>query len=128
MCVVRASGAVLVVYNEDMPVTGVLAPVPTPFDEPDRVDLVRLRAAFARWVASPLSGFVVLGSNGEAALLDEDESDLVIGAARDIVPSGRAFIVGTGCESTQATIRADAPQRSGPTPCWCARRVFSSRR
>ena len=55
-----------------MPVTGVLAPVPTPFDEHDRVDLVRLRAAFARRVACPLSGFVVLGSKGEAALMDEE--------------------------------------------------------
>ena len=97
---------VLVVYNEYMPVTGVLAPVPTPFDEQDRVDLVRLRAAFARWVASPLSGFVVLGSTGEAALMDEDESDQAVGAARELVPPGRAFIVGTGRESTQATIRA----------------------
>jgi dihydrodipicolinate synthase/N-acetylneuraminate lyase len=70
------------------------------------VDLVRLRAAFARWVASPLTGFVVLGSNGEAALMDEEESDRVVGAARDIVPPGRAFIVGTGRESTQATLRA----------------------
>jgi hypothetical protein len=32
---------VLVVYNEYMPVTGVLARVSTPFDEQDRVDLVR---------------------------------------------------------------------------------------
>jgi len=36
-----------------MPVSGVLAPVPKPFDEHDHVDLVRLRAAFGRWVASP---------------------------------------------------------------------------
>ena len=54
-----------------MPVSSVLAPVPTPFDEHNRVDLVRLRAAFARRVACPLSGFVVLGPNGEAALMDE---------------------------------------------------------
>ena len=86
------------VYNERMPVTGVLAPVPTPFDEHDRLHLVRLRTAFARRVASPLSGFVVLGSSGGAALMDEKESDRVVGAARDIVPSGRAFIVGTGRE------------------------------
>lgn len=95
-----------VVYNYFMTLNGVLAPVPTPFDEQDRVDLVRLRAAFARWVASPLLGFVVLGSNGEAALMDEDESDRVIGAARDVVPAGRPFIVGTGRESTRATVRA----------------------
>jgi dihydrodipicolinate synthase/N-acetylneuraminate lyase len=51
--------------------TGVLAPLPTPFDDRDQVDVVRMRAALARWLASPLAGFVVLGSTGEAALMDD---------------------------------------------------------
>jgi 4-hydroxy-2-oxoglutarate aldolase len=89
-----------------MTLAGVFAPVPTPFDENDRVDLARLTRAFARWVAGPLTGFVVLGSNGEAALMDEDESERTIAAARDAIPAGRPLIVGTGRESTQATIRA----------------------
>ena len=86
--------------------TGVFAPVPTPFDAADRVDTARIRAAFARWLKTPLTGFVVLGSNGEAALLDEDESDLVVGTVRELVPRGRPLIVGTGRESTQAAVRA----------------------
>jgi dihydrodipicolinate synthase/N-acetylneuraminate lyase len=85
---------------------GVFAPVPTPFDEQDRVDTVRLRAALLKWVATPLDGFVVLGSNGEAVLLDDFESDQAIVTARDAVPASRRFIVGTGRESTQAAIRA----------------------
>jgi 4-hydroxy-2-oxoglutarate aldolase len=89
-----------------MKLHGVFAPVPTPFDEADRVDTGRLTAAFARWIARPITGFVVLGSNGEAAFLTEEESDRVIAAARDAVPRGRPLIVGTGRESTQATIRA----------------------
>ena len=48
----------------------------------------------------------MLGSTGEAALLDEDESDRVVAAARDEVPTDRTFIVGTGRESTRATIAA----------------------
>ena len=86
--------------------TGVFAPVPTPFDAADRVDTARIRAAFARWLKMPLTGFVVLGSNGEAALLDEDESDLVVSTVRELVPRGRPLIVGTGRESTQAAVRA----------------------
>lgn len=82
------------------------APLPTPFDEQDRLDVVRLQKAFARFAAGPLAGFIVLGSNGEAALLDEDESDRAVGAAREVIPRGRPFIVGTGRESTQATITA----------------------
>ncbi len=89
-----------------MHLSGVFAPVPTPFDRDDRVDTVRLKAAFARWVARPITGFVVLGSNGEAVLLDETESDQVIAAARECVPRGRPFIVGAGRESTQAAVRA----------------------
>ena len=89
-----------------MNLTGVFAPIPTPFDEQDRVDSGKLKAAFARWVKGPLTGFVVLGSNGEAALLDEDESDRVIACAREAIPAGRTMLVGTGRESTQAAIRA----------------------
>jgi 4-hydroxy-2-oxoglutarate aldolase len=86
--------------------SGVLIPVPTPFDDADRVDTARLGKALAKWVARPLAGVVVLGSNGEAALMDDFESDQAIVAARDAVPRGKTFIVGTGRESTQATIKA----------------------
>jgi 4-hydroxy-2-oxoglutarate aldolase len=89
-----------------MKLTGIFAPLPTPFDEADQVDLVRLRASLAWWIASPLTGFVVLGSNGEAALMDDDECDRVIGEARQQVPANRPLIAGTGRESTRAAIGA----------------------
>jgi 4-hydroxy-2-oxoglutarate aldolase len=89
-----------------MNLSGVFAPVPTPFDEQDRVDTKRLSAALGRWSARPLSGYVVLGSNGEAVLMDDFEADRVIVAAREAVPRDRLLIVGTGRESTQAAVRA----------------------
>jgi 4-hydroxy-2-oxoglutarate aldolase len=89
-----------------MNLAGVFAPIPTPFDEQDAVDTHRLRAALARWIARPLTGFIVLGSNGEAALMDDFEADRVIVAAREAIPRERLFIVGTGRESTQAAVRA----------------------
>lgn len=89
-----------------MNLSGVLAPIPTPFDESDSVDTKRLRALLDGLMSRPLTGIVVLGSNGEAALVDDFEADRVIVAARDHVPRDRPFIVGTGRESTQATIRA----------------------
>jgi len=89
-----------------MNLAGVFAPIPTPFDEQDRVDTNLLCAAIGRWMARPLAGIVVLGSTGEAVLMDDFESDRVIVAAREAVPRDRAFIVGTGRESTQASIRA----------------------
>src|SRR2546429_7552880 len=89
-----------------MILSGVFAPIPTPFDEDDRVDTRRLRAALERWVAGPLAGFVVLGSNGEAVFLDDFEADRVIVAARGAIPRGRPFIVGAGRQSAPAGRRA----------------------
>ena len=66
----------------------------------------RLARALARWAKTRLSGFVVLGSNGEAPFLDEDESDRVIAAAREAIPPATPMIAGTGRESTAATIHA----------------------
>ncbi|HEY2908370.1 MAG TPA: dihydrodipicolinate synthase family protein [Vicinamibacterales bacterium] len=89
-----------------MKLHGVFAPIPTPFDDANRVDPGRIAAAFARWLTRPITGFVVLGSNGEAVFLSEEESDRVVAAARQAVPSERPLIVGTGRESTDATVRA----------------------
>jgi len=89
-----------------MQLSGVFAPLPTPFDEDDRLDLDRLKGAYERFASGPLTGFVVLGSNGEAALMDDEESDRAIEAARAVIPHGRPFIVGTGRESTRAAISA----------------------
>ena len=68
--------------------------------------MVRFRAALEWWLKSPLTGIVVLGSSGEAALLDEDESERVVAEARAIVPAVRPFVVGTARESTQASLQA----------------------
>jgi len=55
-----------------------------------------------------LTGLVVLGSNGEAAQLDDDEADRVVEIVRERVPPDRPLIAGTGRESTRATIAATA--------------------
>lgn len=85
---------------------GVYAPVPTVFDDRGEFDAARFGRAVARWVASPLTGLVVLGSNGEAALVDDEESDRVIAVARESIPAGRPLIAGTGRESTRAAVQA----------------------
>jgi len=89
-----------------MHLTGVLAPLPTPFDQYGGLDLARLRAAMPRWVQSPLSGLVVLGTNGEAGLLTDSEAASVIEVARSLVPHGRSLIAGTARESTREAIAA----------------------
>ena len=76
-------------YNVVMQLTGVFAPLPTPFDEAGALDVVRLRAALPTWIRSPLTGFVVLGTNGEAGLLTDTEAARVIEETRALVPPGR---------------------------------------
>jgi 4-hydroxy-2-oxoglutarate aldolase len=89
-----------------MELSGILAPLPTPFDETGDLDLRRLRAAMPAWLRSPLTGFVVLGTNGEAGLLTDDEADRVVSEARGLVPAGRLLIAGTARESTREAIAA----------------------
>ena len=85
---------------------GIFTPIVTPFRQDDSVDEPGLRQNVARWMRSPLTGLVVLGSNGEAPQLDDDEADRVIAITREEVPQGRPLIAGTGRESTKATIAA----------------------
>lgn len=85
---------------------GVYTPIATPFRRDDTLDEQGLRANVARWMRTPLTGLVVLGSNGEAPQLDEDEADRVVAIVREAMPAGRPMIVGTGRESTRATIAA----------------------
>lgn len=89
-----------------MRVAGVFAPLPTPFDHHDAIDFARWRTALSHWVSGPLHGFIVLGTNGEAGLVDDNEADRLIDEARAAIPGERLLIVGTGRESTAATVKA----------------------
>ena len=85
--------------------SGVFTPIVTPFLD-DALDEPGLRRNIAWLMRTPLTGLVVLGSNGEAPHLDDAEADRVIAVARDGVSGDRVFIAGTGRESTRATISA----------------------
>ena len=88
------------------PFAGIYTPIATPFRDDGEVDERALAANVARWMTTPLTGLVVLGSNGEATQLEDEEADRVIQIVRDGVPSSRPLIAGTGRESTRATIAA----------------------
>lgn len=93
-----------------MNLQGVFPPIPTPFAD-DSIDHKSLAGNISRWMATRLAGIVVLGSNGEAPLLDDAESDAVIETARAHVPRDRTLIAGVGRESTAAT--SAAAKRAG---------------
>ena len=84
--------------------SGVFPPLPTPFDAEGGLALEALVANLERWNACDLGGYVVLGSNGEAGYLSEDERVRVWETAREVIPPEKVMLAGTGCESTRATI------------------------
>ena len=80
----------------------------TVFDRMGEIDAPAISRNVAQWIQAGVGGVVALGSNGEAPFIEESEADRVIGAARDSVPRDRVLLVGTGRESTRATIAASA--------------------
>ncbi len=85
---------------------GVYPPIATPFDAAGELRLDWLRENVERWNHTGLTGLVVLGSNGEFPYLDEDERDAVVAAVLERSRPGLQIVVGTGRESTRATIRS----------------------
>jgi 4-hydroxy-2-oxoglutarate aldolase len=87
-----------------MKLSGVMPPITTPFQN-GKLDLDQLRKNFQKWNKTGLSGYLVLGSNGEAVYLNENEKIKVVETSRESIPKSKIMMVGTGMESTQETIR-----------------------
>ena len=89
-----------------MTINGVLAPITTPFTDDGGLDLSGFGDNIDRWMDTSLRGLVVLGTNGEAPLVDDEEADRLIAAARERIPSDRLLVAGTGRQATRSAIRA----------------------
>ena len=85
---------------------GIYTPLATPFAADGSLDTRALARNVEKYLNSPLTGLVVLGSNGEAPQLEEHEADLAIKTVRFVMPKDRPLLAGTGRESTAATIAA----------------------
>jgi len=84
--------------------SGVFPPLPTPFDAEGNIAHQALVENLQRWNEYDLAGYVVLGSNGEAVYLSEEEKLRVWETARQVIPSDKVMIAGTGLEATCQTI------------------------
>ncbi len=91
----------------DKKLSGIMPPIVTPFDN-EELDLNALQANIERWNRTGLSGYLVLGSNGEAVYLNDTEKSQVLTAARETADPEKVLMAGTGCESTRATIQLTA--------------------
>ena len=88
-----------------MDYSGIYPPAVTPFKD-DAIDTAGVAHNTKRWMKTGLRGLLALGSNGEAAFLDEDEAERVVVTMREHTPRDRVLLVGTGRQSTRATIAA----------------------
>lgn len=87
---------------------GIYPPIPTFFDAQEALDLETLRKHMQRLAHSGIAGYVLMGTNGEAVHLSEDERAQVIELARaEVEESGTRLPVIAGCgdQSTRTTIR-----------------------
>jgi 4-hydroxy-2-oxoglutarate aldolase len=86
-----------------VPLRGVVPPLVTPFRSDGSLDLPAFEANLDSLGDSGLAGLLVLGSNGEAASLEESEKLELMATARRSAP-GRFLLAGTGTESTRGTV------------------------
>jgi 4-hydroxy-2-oxoglutarate aldolase len=90
--------------SKNMSLTGVFTPIVTSFDEAGNVAHDRMASNLEKWNQTGLSGYVVLGSNGEWVYLSEQERIDVLKTTRQAIPADKLMIAGTASESTALTI------------------------
>lgn len=83
----------------------VVAPTPTPFRADDSIDLDALQRNVARWLATPLSGFVVNSENGEESFLSDAEKLQIVQSVKHVCGDERLLIAGIDCPSITHTLR-----------------------
>lgn len=84
-------------------IKGIMPPVATPFENGE-VAYDRLAGNIERWNQTRLSGYVVLGSNGESAFLTCNEKLEIIETVKENLATGKVLVAGTGSDSIKETI------------------------
>jgi dihydrodipicolinate synthase/N-acetylneuraminate lyase len=84
---------------------GIFPAITTPFLPDGRLYLRKLEANVERYSRAPLAGLVVLGSTGEAVMLDDEESREVLRTARGAASPQKVLLAGVGRESAAATLK-----------------------
>ena len=87
-----------------MLIEGVFAATTTPLYPDERVYYRKLEANMARYSRSLLAGMVVLGSTGEAPMLDDSETLDVLRIAAKATAPEKVLIAGIGRESVKGTV------------------------
>ena len=82
---------------------GIMPPIATPFIN-DEVAYDKLTQNFSKWNKTGLSGFVVMGSNGESVFLTRNEKLKLVEEVKKNISDDKLLIAGTGSDSIKETI------------------------
>ena len=86
--------------------SGVFIPAVTPFlPGTGEIDLPAMQENLSQWADYSIRGVVIAGTTGEAVLVDEEERLQLVRGAREVLDEDILLTVGTGLESTRATLR-----------------------
>ncbi|MGT2910104.1 4-hydroxy-tetrahydrodipicolinate synthase [Streptococcus cameli] len=86
-------------------VKGIIAPIITPMNEDESINLDEFRNQVDRLIESGIHGIFVFGTNGESYILSEDEKLEVIKVAVEQTAGRVPVYAGTGLNGTKDTIR-----------------------
>jgi 4-hydroxy-2-oxoglutarate aldolase len=82
---------------------GIMPPIPTPVIG-DEIAYNELKRNFEMWNKAGLTGFVVMGSNGEGVFLTRAEKLKMIESVKNQIGGDKILIAGTGSDSIRETI------------------------
>jgi 4-hydroxy-2-oxoglutarate aldolase len=84
---------------------GIFPAVTTPFYPDGAVYYKKIEHNIDRYSRTPIAGMVVLGSTGEAVMLNDDERREVLRVTAEVASPEKVLIAGTGAESVVETLR-----------------------
>ncbi len=84
-------------------IKGIMPPIATPFENGE-ISIAKLSDNISKWNESGISGYVVLGSNGESAFLTKEEKLNLIDGVKTYAASDKNVIAGTGSDSIKDTV------------------------
>src|ERR1700687_2058532 len=88
-----------------MVLSGIFPPTSTPFYPDGDVYYKKIESNVELYSRTPVAGFVVLGSTGEAIFLSDQERRDVLKTALAAAAPSKVMIAGTGAESAHGTLQ-----------------------
>jgi 4-hydroxy-2-oxoglutarate aldolase len=84
-------------------IKGIIPPITMPFERGE-IAYDKLKQNIAKWNKTGLTGYVVMGSNGESVFLTREEKLKLVEVTKKNMDSGKKLIAGTGSDSIKDTI------------------------